>query len=258
MDGADEGSSDADSCLVKNLSYYVELSLSDRKLIAAFEKEERQYKAGEIVHPANETSRHLYAVRTGWAFLYTVLHDGRRQIIRTFVPGDVIGLAELASKTTSFGLAACGDAVLCPFEKSALRPVVRRSPRLAAMLLALSARDQMVYMDLLGAIGRMAAIERVMFVLLTWRARLAVTLGKGIGIINCRLNQTELGDLLGLTNVSISKALGELERHGFISREGSVITLLKLEEMAEATDFSDRYDTIDTSWFPPLEAGERS
>jgi len=244
---------DVDSCLVKNLSHYVELSASDRELIAAFEKEERQYKSGEIVHRANEATQYLHAVRSGWAYLFTVLHDGRRQIIGTFVPGDVIGLAELAATRTSFSLVACGETVLCPFGKSALTPLLQRSARLAAMLLALSARDQMVYMDLLRAIGRMPAIERVMFVLLTWRARLGITLGSDVMTINCRMNQTEIGDLLGLTNVSISKAVGALEKDGFIKREGQVITLLRIDDMKDATDFSDRYRSLDTSWFPPLE-----
>ena len=244
-------SSSSQSCLVTYLSRYIELAEGDLGLIARLERDERAYGATERVQSRGDALQQLYVVKQGWLFLSTDLADGRRHIVRTHHAGDVVGLSDLAFRRVTTHLTACTDAVLCPFPKSALDEVIVRAPRLTALLMALSARDQVLYIDLLRACARMSARERVMFLLLTLLHRLRVTLGDGaLDGFEMPLNQTHVGDLLGLTNVSVSKAMVELEQSGAIVRRRQHIVLNDVAGSAARVEFEDRFTDLDTTWFP--------
>ena len=202
------------------------------------------------VQSRGDKLQNLHVVKSGWLYLSTDLADGRRHIVRTHHAGDVVGLSDLAHREVTTNLTSCTRAVLCPFPKRALDQVLVRAPRLAALLMAMSARDQVLYIDLLRATARMSARERVLFLLLTLLHRLRMTRGDEGDGFDMPLNQTHVGDLLGLTNVSVSKAMVELEQGGAIARRRQHVTLLDVARSAAEVEFVDRFGELDTSWFP--------
>ena len=118
------------------------------------------------------------------------LRDGRRHVVRTYHAGDIIGLGELAVPSASADLVSAGDVRVCPFPKRALGRVFTEAPKLAALLLAMSARDQVILVDTLRAAARMNARDRVLFALLNWLHRLAVTNHSMRDTFTLRLNQS--------------------------------------------------------------------
>lgn len=238
------------SCLVKNLSQYIDLDESEEEIVATLERDEREFDNKQVVRSRGDRVEHLHAVKTGWLFTSTTLPDGRRQIIRVYVPGDVIGLCDLGYRFATHDITCCTDAVLCPFPKTALRPALSDAPRLTALLLSLTAREQVMTVDMQRASSRMNARDRVLYLLLQMLSRLRVTIDENLDRYDLPLNQTQLGDAIGLTNVSVSKAIGELERTGCLSREGTTIVLNEPAASMRKIDFSDRYEHVDTSWFP--------
>ena len=243
-------SSDSKSCLVTYLSKYIDLDDDDLALVADLEREERAFEPDARVQSRGDSLQHLYVVKSGWLYLSTDLADGRRHVVRIHHAGDVVGLSDLASREVTTNLTACTRAVLCPFPKGALDKVIVRAPRLTALLMAMSARDQVLCIDMLRATARMSARERVIFLLLTLLHRLRMTRGDEGDGFDCPLNQTHIGDLLGLTNVSVSKAMVELEQAGTIARRRQHVTLLDIPRSAAAVEFVDRFGEFDTSWFP--------
>ena len=161
-----------------------------------------------------------------------------------------MGLSDLSLGLSSCDLVAAGDVVVCPFPRKGLAPIFEKAPRLSALLLALSARDQAIHMDLIRAIGCLSAVERVGFMLLTWLMRLRITGDVNKTTINCPMTQTEMGDLIGLTNVSVSKAMSTLESEGFLKRDANSLTLVAIDDLIAVTQFEDRYGELDTTWFP--------
>ena len=244
-------SSDSQSCLVTYLSKYIELDEDNLTLIADLEREERTLEADVRVQSRGDTLENLYVVKSGWLYLSTDLADGRRHVVRTHHAGDVVGLSELAHREVTVNLTTCTRATLCPFPKRALDRVILRAPRLTALLMAISARDQVLYIDMLRATARMSARERVTFLLLTLLHRLRMTNGgAGMDGFDCPLNQTHMGDLLGLTNVSVSKAMVELEQSGTIVRTRQHVRLPDVARSSAQVEFVDRFTELDTSWFP--------
>jgi len=244
------------SCLVKYLSAYMPLSDADHELLADFERDERDHAAGTCLQRRGEVTDELLVIKGGWLFAAAELDDGRRHIVRTYHAGDIIGLAELAVPSMSLNLIAASDVRVCPMPKAVLGRVFVEAPKLAALLLAMSARDQALLVDLLRATARMSAKDRIVFALLSWLHRLAVTNAGMHDTFTLRLNQTEIGDMLGLTNVSVSKALVELEADGWIVRRRHEVTLVDVPVLCERVEFVDRHSTLDMSWFHGGTRGE--
>lgn len=240
----------AESCLVTYLSAYVDLCETDHGLLADLEGDEREYPPEARVQSRGETLRELFVVKRGWLYRSTDLADGRRHITQVCHAGDVIGLADLGTGYVATHLDTCTEVCLCPFSREAVRRILVESPRLGALLLALSSRKQIILIDQLRAVGRMVARDRVLFLLLMLLHRLRVTNPEMTDGFTLPLRQAEIGDMLGLTNVSVSKAFVELEAEGWISRERQRVTLHEIGRMIARTDFVDRYTRLDVSWFP--------
>lgn len=240
----------ASSCLVNKLSHYVSLTDVDKQKLATLEKSERNFASATEIYQVGDRSTELFVVKHGWAFSYTDLPDGRRQIVKIHHPGDIIGFPDVALKHITTTLRTVEEVCLCPFPKSSLDVILRESPKLSALLLSIALREQVVLIDLLRAMGRMSARERVSYMLLDLIARLRITNHTMTDTIRLPLNQSQIADYLGLTNVYISKTFIEMEQAGLIHRQDHHLQILKEAELTELTDFYDRYADMDTSWFP--------
>ena len=238
------------SCLVRKLSHYVTISDIDQGRLERLEKSERVYSTGDEVFQGGDENKELYVVKYGWAFSYTDLPDGRRQIVKIHHPGDVIGFPDVALKHSTTTLRAIEEVCLCPFPKSALDEILRKSPRLSALLLSIALRDQVIFIDVLRAMGRMSAKERVSYMLLDLIARLRITNRDMTDTMRLPMTQGQIADYLGLTNVYISKTFLRMEQEGLIRRADDRLQILREDDLVELTDFHDRYDDMDTSWFP--------
>lgn len=238
------------SCLVSKLSHYISLDDDDKEMLASLEKSERDFDSGTQVYEGGDESRDLFVVKSGWAFSYTDLPDGRRQIVRIHHPGDIVGFPDLAMKHMTTALRTCERACLCPFPKTSLDNILRDSPRLSALLLSIALRDQVVLIDLLRAMGRMSAMERVSYMLLDLIARLRISNQDMTDTLRLPMTQSQIADYLGLTNVYISKTFLQMEQAGYIRRQNQYLQILKEDELVKLTDFHDRYADMDTSWFP--------
>ena len=238
------------SCLVTKLSHYVSLSDTDRERLADLEKSERTFDVGQEVYQGGDKNKDLYVVKHGWAFSYTDLPDGRRQIVKIHHPGDIIGFPDVAFKHATTTLRTAEEVCLCPFPKSSLDEIFRKSPRLSALLLSIALRDQVVLIDVLRAMGRMSAQERVSYMLLDLISRLRITNPMLTDTIRLPLTQSQIADYLGLTNVYISKTFIRMEQDELIRRERDHLRILREDAMIELADFHDRYSEMDTTWFP--------
>lgn len=237
------------SCLVAKLSHYLELSPSDRELLLAFEENERTYPAGQDVYRDGEYQTRLRVVKNGWFYSYTILPDGRRFIFRVHQPGDILGFSDVAFVHTTSSLRSVNGGVLCPFPRAGLHQVFARSPRLAALLFSIAVRDQVLLVDQQRTLARMSAGERLAHFLLDLAARLRVTGSFKDPVFTLPLNQGEIGDMVGLTNVHVSRTFRALEEEGLITRDGNRVTLLDEARLRKLCDFVDRYATLDATWF---------
>ncbi len=239
------------SCLVEKLGQFLSLSKADEALLAELEKDEESFKAHTNIRPLGHKAEHLCVVKQGWLYSYRLLPEGRRQVLDVHYPGDVLGMADLPFREHSTAVETATDCCLCPFPKSAMDRVFTQSPRMTALLFTLALVEQTVLLDRLCALGRMEARERIVYLLLEIQARLRLAdCCSERDRFELPLTQAVIGDMLGLTNVYVSRMFSELEDDGLIGRDSSTVILKEPDQMTAMVDFKDRYAALDAGWFP--------
>jgi len=242
------GKQEGDSCFVKVLSHYVELTESERDTITALEDDQRYFAKGKEVISEGESLQFVYIVSSGQLYSTTGTLRATRLVTAIHHAGDCIGFHDLGFSHTTMSVTATVDSSVCAIRKPALGKLTEREPRLFALLMALATRDQVILIDRLRCIAKLYAKDRVLHTLLHLLHRQRVTMGAEAVSFRLPMNQHLLGDYLALTNVSVSNALSTLEREGVIERSGVQITLCDVDKSATDVAFVDRFAKLDTDW----------
>ena len=241
------------SALVQRLERYITLSPAERDALDWAERRETRVPAGNRLLATGDESETLYVVQMGWFHASIRLATGGRQILRFHFPGDLMGTSSMAWAFAVHDFTAVSDCIVSELSKVNLGRVFREQPRLAGMLYAMSAAENVALSDRLTSVGRMDSIERVSTLILDVLARLRVTAGGVVDSFDFPLTQTDIGDAVGLTKVHVSRTLGKMEERGLIQRTGKRIKVLDEARMIADTGFVDRYKEIDTFWLQQSE-----
>lgn len=243
-------SEDYDSCLVSRLSRYVDLTSQERLFIANMERDERPRRKGRPIIGLGDLTDGIMVLKSGWAVVKAESSDGRSQILRIYLPGEVIGMAELGTVYSNHRVLMQTDGTVCPFPRKGLTPLLTDFPRLAALLIAVGSLDQVALRHHASCLGSMDAKGKLKFFLLQLRSRLQVA---NIGLGNrfqVPFSQVEIGQAVGLTSIYVNKLLRTFVDASEIEIERPYVRLLAREKWEEETEFVDAFTEMDTSWFP--------
>lgn len=172
----------------------------------------------------------MYLIKSGWIYSYALLADGQRQILFLHQAGDIAGLADFGVERVSCSLRSMGDCVVLPIPITAIATADFLTPEIFTYFLQKSAQMQSILMRTLIAVGRMEARHRIVWLILMLYDRLPCSRDQR-PIIEIPFNQSEIGDLVGLTNVSVSKMLCQLSDEGYIERKGSKILIRRRADL---------------------------
>ncbi|KQM51607.1 hypothetical protein ASE69_20650 [Sphingomonas sp. Leaf208] len=239
------------SGLIARLGRHLDLTDAEREAILHAERGERRLRAGDVLVAEGGESHALYVVRQGWLHSSTKLVTGGRQILRFHYAGDLIGTSSMAWSQAAATLTAISDCIVIDLPKTELGLLFRAQPRIAGLLYAIAAAENVAMSDRLTTIGRMGASERLSTLLLDIMARLRVTAGGIVDSFDLPLTQTDIGDALGLTKVHVNRTIRALEKAGVIERNGRRVRIVDEAALVAATGFTDRYGEIETAWLPP-------
>lgn len=193
----------------------------------------------------------LMIVDHGWLASCTLLPDGSRQIIQLHLPGDLIGLANVAYTEAAITLVALTDAKVCPFPRNALGKLFDVHPRLAGLFFALAVVENSALADRLVSVGRTSARARIAALLLDTGARLRVLNRSSPDNFAFPLTQEEIGDATGLTAVHVNRMIRQLEEARLIARGDGRVHLLDEPGLRKLAAFEDRYEKLSLGWLPP-------
>jgi len=172
------------------------------------------YKKDAEIYGEEEPAEYVYQVVRGAVRTYKLLSDGRRQIGAFHLPGDVFGLETAGTHRLT------AEAII----DTQVRLVKRRSLEQAAMgdvqvlrdLLRLTAGSLKHAEDHMLLLGRKTAMERVATFLLEMDRRLAVA-----GMMALPMCRRDIGDYLGLTLETVSRALSQLHEQDVLGFSGA-------------------------------------
>jgi len=181
----------------------------------------------------------------GWAYLYEILEDGRRQILDFSLPGALIGFQPHAASELTYSAQALTSISVCSFSRKRFNDFARTYPEMALRLASIAARDQYLAFHHLSNIGRRTARERVANLLLElfYRARVQSDVAPGDSI-DMPLTQEQIGDAVGLTNIHVNRMLRDLRLAGLLEiipavppNRGGTLRILDPDRLAEEAGF---------------------
>ena len=175
---------------------------------------EFSYKKDEEIYGEDEPAEYVYQVICGAVRSYKLLSDGRRQIGTFHLPGDVFGLE--SGTVHRLAAEAIIDTTVRLVKRHSLEKAAGIEVLVARKLWAMTAGDLRHAEDHMLLLGRKTAIERVATFLLEMDARLAVA-----GMMALPMCRRDIGDYLGLTLETVSRALSQLQTQGVLGFSGA-------------------------------------
>ena len=230
------------------LAHHLALTYAERDALQWLERRERQVDAGKVVIAEGETADCVFLVSSGWLHASTQLPGGARQILRFYFRGDLTTNLSIAWNESAATLTAVSKCTLYEVPREALARIFRDFPRLAAVMYAVSAAEQVALADRLTSVGRTDAVSRIGTLLLQIRSQLQVADGPSDAVFGLPLTLQDLGDATGLTKTHAGRTLRALEDEGLIRREGRMLQIGDIQRLADRVGFKDRVTHIATDW----------
>lgn len=192
-----------------------------------------------VIRAHDDLVQQIYLLASGWAVSCLDLRNGDRQIVKIHIRGDVLGAPSLALERAAETLVAITPVKVRPVPLSAIGRIFTQAPTLAASLFVSAQQERIFLMERLASVGRMPAITRLAVLLLHMHDRL-IHIGEPEGVIDWPLNQTQIGDVLGLTSVHVNRMMKVLDRKGLTERTGTIIRLTDLAALRNLTGLPQR------------------
>jgi CRP-like cAMP-binding protein len=229
------------SALTRKLATRTLLSPAELAILDALYDDTRPVAATRDIVTEGYKYDALAVLREGFAIRYRVLRDGRRQILNVVMPGDIIGFPACFFDTALYSITALTGAIVSSIPFSRLFQLFGEYPRIGAAIFWLFSHEAAMYAERLVGIGQRSAVERLAHLLLELLIRLQL-----IGLADERsfrmpLTQEQIGDILGLTGVHISRTLRQLRDDGLVIVEGQVVTIRDLNAISALADFERTY-----------------
>ena len=190
---------------------------------------EFSYKKDEEIYGEDEPAEYVYQVISGAVRSYKLLSDGRRQIGAFHLPGDVFGLE--SGTIHRLAAEAIIDTTVRLVKRRSLEQAATVDVNVARKLWTMTAGDLRHAEDHMLLLGRKTAMERVATFLLEMDRRLCVT-----GMMALPMCRRDIGDYLGLTLETVSRALSQLHGQGVLGFSGARQIVLRNRQRLRTMD----------------------
>lgn len=190
------------------------------------------------VYRESHASEFMFTVYHGWFAVYKTLGNGKRQILRVSLPGDMLGFQSDLEAPMTHSAISLTDGVLCAFSRHDMPKLLRKNLSVAKRLTELNARDMNICQNRLLTIGQQSAIERIAFFCseLFFRIK-AVYKEQQSNDIFFPLSQEDLGDATGLTKIHVNRTLKTMREQGLMEISSKYLHIHDVDALCRLGNF---------------------
>lgn len=249
-DGVPTGMGDeGPSWSLHRLAAFADLAVGELAALRGLGGPPTRYVRDQVIRRQGDECSHVFLLQSGWVASSADLPDGKRQISKIHLPGDIMGAPSLPLTKASETLTALNDCLVRRVAAAELAELFDK-PRLA-MIFFLAAQEERVFLiDRLLTVGRLLGRSRMAAFLLHLYDRLKVNDPDHPPVFELPLTQEQIGDVLGLTPVHVNRVLRALEEDGLIARENGRVELLDMDQLRRTTGLSKRTVARNQPWLP--------
>ncbi len=227
------------SCPVRYRSIFSDLpesSLEDT--IKDFHTSVLTYEAGEsIFHQDDNSDESSYTLRKGLIKITKSLPDGRIQIVRVLVAGDLFGFDGLAGEGYNHTATALTDCEVCRLPLSDLAVLRKNNTEIDSSIMSRLIKNLRQTEDMLLELGAKKASEKLASFILNLSQsdnRSELNANEDRQWVKLPLSRSEIGSLLGLTIETVSRFLSDWKRKGYIKESKKSIQIIDAEGLKAA------------------------
>jgi CRP/FNR family transcriptional regulator len=182
-----------------------------RQLADTLAPQRRVVRAGDVIYQAGERFAHLYVLNSGFFKVVGLSADGREQVVGLKFRGDWLGFDGIANGQYACDAVAMDTGEVWVFRYDALLAACTAQPMLLHVLHEAMSREIGRDRDSLMSVCTLPADARVADFLRYWADSLARR-GLRTDQITLRMTRAEIGNYLGMTLETVSRALSRLAR----------------------------------------------
>ena len=171
----------------------------------------------DTVFHQGDNARYVYTLTEGMARLTRVLPDGRQAVIGFRFAGDILGFTPATEH--AFGAEMLTRGTVCRLDRKRLEQLFRRYPALERRFLDLCVKELAASQDHILALGRFNAEERVAAFLISL-TEAQERRGRAGPIFSLPATRSDIGEFLGLTLETVSRAISSFRKRGWIRLHG--------------------------------------
>jgi len=229
------------SCPVRNRSIFSDLpEASLENSIKDFHTSVITYDSGEsIFHQNDKSDESSYTLRKGLIKITKSLPDGRVQIVRVLVAGDLFGFDGLARENYNHTATALTDCEVCRLPLGDLAVVRNNNPQVDSSIMSRLIKNLRQTEDMLLELGAKKASEKLASFILSlsqsdYRSDFNGKSNNEIQWVKLPLSRSEIGALLGLTIETVSRFISDWKRKGYIKESKGNIQIIDAQGLKNA------------------------
>jgi CRP/FNR family transcriptional regulator, anaerobic regulatory protein len=196
----------------------------------------RVVHAGDMIYRAGERFGNLYILNSGFFKIINLSPDGREQVVGLKFRGDWLGFDGIANGRYSCDAVAMDTGEVWVVRYDALLAACARQIELLTVLHEAMSREIARDRDSLMSVCTLPADARVADFLRYWAESLARG-GLRTDQITLRMTRAEIGNYLGMTLETVSRALSRLAKVGLIRFAGKGRREIELPQVSALGEF---------------------
>jgi len=187
------------------------------------------YEPREALFREGDPATYLFALRSGQLKLTSSMPDGRQQILRIAVAGQLLGIETFKGQRYPFTAEALTDVVACKISHDDLRKIIEVNPVISLRVIETLSQEPDQAESLIRDLGLKTAPEKVASFLLS----LVPLGGDSNGDLPLRLSRREIAEMLGLTEETVSRVMADFSRKKLIGSGRGFIHILERKSLEE-------------------------
>ena len=171
------------------------------------------FPAHSTIFTESEPATAIYMLTRGYAGLYKMLADGRRQIVGFALPGDFLGSPFVERYSCSVD--AISEVTARQFSREPFLTFLGLHPKHLSLMLEAALQEINSAHDHMLLLGRGTAEEKLVEFIVRWRAR-AGRKGALANLVPLPMSRRDIADFVGLTIETVSRTITKLEQENVL------------------------------------------
>ena len=214
-----------EQCIIKQFNSLKSLTKDELMRISNC-KTSKIIKKGEVIFEEGEALNGVFCVRDGICKLTKLSANGKDQIVKLVVKGELLGQRSLISdESSNLKATALNDMELCFIPKSEILDDLKKNPDFSFNVLQSMARDLKEADDVIVNMAQKSVRQRLAEVLVSINESFGTNPDGTLSVI---LSREDFASIVGTATESAIRVLSQFKKEGLISTVGKQI---KIEDL---------------------------